>query len=142
MSSDFFKIRKSFEIFGVCFGIVSIFMRNIYPCKNGQDGKKHNMEFREIETYAAAIGKNKSKRKFTYTGLGCRGMFHKMIFSKLDKVCDECYDIFKIPEIHHLCRYLFLITRTDAFLHYLIFKKSIALLKMHIKILNPFLPIP
>ena len=118
-------------------------MRNIYPCKNGQDGKKHNMEFREIETYAAAIGKNKSKRKFTYTGLGCRGMFHKMIFSKLDKVCDECYDIFKIPEIHHLCRYLFLITRTDAFLHYLmIFKKSIALLKMHIKILNPFLPIP
>ena len=76
--------------------------------KNGQDGIQHNMKFREIETYETAIGKNKSKRKFTYTGLGCRGMFHKMIFSKLDRVCDECYDIFKIPEIHHLCRYFLL----------------------------------
>ena len=50
--------------------------------------------------------KPKSKRKYSYVGLGCRGMFHQIFFSKLENLCDQCYEMYKIPEIHHLCRYL------------------------------------
>ena len=48
--------------------------------------------------------KPKSKRKYSYVGLGCRGMFHQIFFSKLENLCDQCYEMYKIPEIHHLCR--------------------------------------
>jgi len=48
------------------------------------------------------LGKLKTKR--SYSGLGCRGMFHVAIFSKLENLCDQCYEMFKIPEIHQLCR--------------------------------------
>ena len=42
--------------------------------------------------------------KNNFNNLQCNGMYHKAIFSKLDTVCDDCYDLYKEPEIHSLCR--------------------------------------
>ncbi|XP_037090862.1 ion transport peptide-like [Pollicipes pollicipes] len=43
-----------------------------------------------------------SKRSFAE--LKCRGVFNKVIFHELDAVCQECYTIYKEPELHGLCR--------------------------------------
>ena len=42
--------------------------------------------------------------KKNFHGLDCDGMYHKAIFSQLDTVCDDCYSLYKEPEIHSLCR--------------------------------------
>jgi hypothetical protein len=39
-----------------------------------------------------------------FDSLQCNGLYHKPIFSKLDMVCNDCYDLYKDPEIHSLCR--------------------------------------
>ncbi len=44
------------------------------------------------------------KRKYSHSSLGCRGVFHKAMFAELESVCDDCYEIYKIPEVHQLCR--------------------------------------
>ena len=44
------------------------------------------------------------RQKKSFHLLQCRGSFQKKIFSKLDRVCDDCYSLFKIPEVHTLCR--------------------------------------
>ncbi|XP_065569189.1 ion transport peptide-like isoform X2 [Artemia franciscana] len=49
-----------------------------------------------------ALGHHLSKRSFF--DLQCKGYYDKQIFAKLDRVCYDCYNIFRDPEIHQLCR--------------------------------------
>ena len=47
----------------------------------------------------------RTKRGYNQQNLGCRGVFDKAIFAKLDQLCEDCYDFFRLIEIHQLCRY-------------------------------------
>ncbi|GIY09535.1 ion transport peptide-like [Caerostris darwini] len=43
-----------------------------------------------------------SKRSFTQ--LGCMGDFDRSKFARLDSVCEECYELYREPDIHFQCR--------------------------------------
>ena len=45
-----------------------------------------------------------SDDRANFDNLQCTGMYQKATFTQLDAVCDECYDLYKEPEIHSLCR--------------------------------------
>merc|ERR1719378_287284 len=43
-------------------------------------------------------------RSRTYVQLRCGGIYDQQIFAKLEKVCDDCFNLYKDPEVHGLCR--------------------------------------
>lgn len=43
-------------------------------------------------------------QKRSFVQLGCMGMFDRSKFARLDAVCEECYELFREPDIHALCR--------------------------------------
>lgn len=47
-------------------------------------------------------GKGIFKRSFA--GLGCLGIYDKAKFARLDRVCEECYQLYREPDIHTACR--------------------------------------
>lgn len=49
-----------------------------------------------------ADAKNLHKRSFV--SLGCMGVYDKSKFARLDRVCEECYQMFRDPDIHSMCR--------------------------------------
>ncbi|CAG7730402.1 unnamed protein product [Allacma fusca] len=52
---------------------------------------------------AAFIGSHPlSKRSFV--SIQCRGTYDNEIFSKLSRVCDDCYNLYQEQEVHSLCR--------------------------------------
>lgn len=42
--------------------------------------------------------------KRSFAGLGCLGVYDKAKFARLDRVCEECYQIYREPDIHTACR--------------------------------------
>ncbi|KAF8763969.1 Ion transport peptide-like like protein [Argiope bruennichi] len=42
--------------------------------------------------------------KRSFSGLGCMGVYDKAKFARLDRVCEECYQLFREPEVHTECR--------------------------------------
>lgn len=42
--------------------------------------------------------------KRDYEALECRGMYDHGIFTKLNRICDDCYNLYKDVEVHHYCR--------------------------------------
>lgn len=42
--------------------------------------------------------------KRNFESLRCRGVYRTAIFTQLDAVCDDCYQLYKEPEIHAICR--------------------------------------
>ncbi|KAK0090001.1 hypothetical protein PV325_004134 [Microctonus aethiopoides] len=42
--------------------------------------------------------------KRSYIDLGCKGVYDKSIFARLDRVCEDCYNLFREPTLHTLCR--------------------------------------
>ncbi|KAJ9587004.1 hypothetical protein L9F63_019401 [Diploptera punctata] len=48
------------------------------------------------------LGHSVSKRSFFE--LQCKGVFDKTIFARLDRVCEDCYNLFREPHLHTLCR--------------------------------------
>ena len=43
-----------------------------------------------------------SKRSFM--DIQCKGVYDKSLFARLDRICEDCYNIFREPELHTLCR--------------------------------------
>ena len=75
-------------------------LKEPFEDQNDHDGKVVDSEINHQDQTLRRF-----KRKITHDTLGCRGTYNKAIFYKLDALCDDCYDMYKIPEIHHLCRY-------------------------------------
>lgn len=48
--------------------------------------------------------KSRVKRFSSFSDLGCQGIYNASIFSRVDQICEDCYNIFREPEIHILCR--------------------------------------
>nr|ACJ01668.1 putative ion transport peptide-like protein [Folsomia candida] len=42
-----------------------------------------------------------SKRSFF--DIQCKGVYDKGIFAKLDRICDDCYNLYREPQLHSLC---------------------------------------
>ncbi|KAF5283851.1 hypothetical protein FQA39_LY04671, partial [Lamprigera yunnana] len=34
----------------------------------------------------------------------CKGVYDKSIYARLDRICEDCYNLFREPEIHTLCK--------------------------------------
>ncbi|KAG9509834.1 hypothetical protein GZH46_01636 [Fragariocoptes setiger] len=42
--------------------------------------------------------------KRSFSGLGCLGNFDKAKFARLERVCEECYQLYREPDLHSMCR--------------------------------------
>lgn len=42
--------------------------------------------------------------KRSFAGLGCLGVYDKAKFARLDRICEECYQLYREPDIHTACR--------------------------------------
>ena len=49
--------------------------------------------------------------KRSYADLQCRGIYDASIFARLERVCEDCYNLYKDDEVLGLCRYLHSISR-------------------------------
>ncbi|KAG8312632.1 hypothetical protein J6590_018273 [Homalodisca vitripennis] len=45
-----------------------------------------------------------SVQKRSFYDLQCKGVYDKSIFARLDLICDDCYNLFREPQLHQLCR--------------------------------------
>ena len=43
--------------------------------------------------------------KRSYADLQCRGIYDASIFARLERVCEDCYNLYKDDEVLGLCRY-------------------------------------
>jgi len=57
-----------------------------------------------VPTSAASVFPNPlSKYSFTEVS-NCKGMYDMRIYARLNSICNDCYNLFRDPEIHTLCR--------------------------------------
>ena len=42
--------------------------------------------------------------KRSYVDLKCRGMYDPQIFAQLEEICEDCYHLYRQPEVHGMCR--------------------------------------
>ncbi|XP_072379718.1 CHH-like protein isoform X2 [Diabrotica undecimpunctata] len=42
--------------------------------------------------------------KRSFYDLQCKGVYDKSIFARLDRICEDCYNLFREPSIYSLCR--------------------------------------
>ncbi|GAB6022715.1 hypothetical protein CHUAL_006811 [Chamberlinius hualienensis] len=42
--------------------------------------------------------------KRSFVQMGCMGENDKSAFAYLDRICEECYNLFREPGLHHQCR--------------------------------------
>lgn len=54
----------------------------------------------------SALAEAKSLHKRSFSGLGCLGVYDKAKFARLDRICEECYQMYREPEIHQTCRWV------------------------------------
>ncbi|XP_038211049.1 ion transport peptide-like isoform X2 [Zerene cesonia] len=40
----------------------------------------------------------------SFFNLQCKGVFDAAIFARLDRICDDCYTLFREPQLYSLCR--------------------------------------
>ena len=45
--------------------------------------------------------------KRSYADLQCRGIYDASIFARLERVCEDCYNLYKDDEVLGLCRYVY-----------------------------------
>ncbi|XP_037288108.2 crustacean hyperglycemic hormone [Rhipicephalus microplus] len=51
---------------------------------------------------SVCAARNLHKRSFHE--LGCRGNFEQSYLARLERVCEECYQLYQNPEAYNLCR--------------------------------------
>uniref|UniRef100_A0A1B0D2X5 Uncharacterized protein n=1 Tax=Phlebotomus papatasi TaxID=29031 RepID=A0A1B0D2X5_PHLPP len=45
-------------------------------------------------------------KRSTFFDIECKGVFNKSIFFRLDRICEDCYSLFREPQLHSLCKYV------------------------------------
>lgn len=45
-----------------------------------------------------------SVQKKSFSSIGCLGSFDRSKFARLDRICEECYQLYRDTEIHNSCR--------------------------------------
>ena len=44
--------------------------------------------------------------KRSFFGIQCKGVYDKSIYARLDRICEDCYNLFREPELHSLCKWV------------------------------------
>ncbi|KAG8187780.1 hypothetical protein JTE90_025818 [Oedothorax gibbosus] len=55
-------------------------------------------------TLAADAETDVGALKRSFSDLGCMGVYDKAKFARLDRVCEECYQLFRESDVHTSCR--------------------------------------
>lgn len=68
--------------------------------------------------------------KRSFFDIQCKGVYDKSIFARLDRICEDCYNLFREPQLHQLCRsvnkcYLQYVFGLCPFLSYIMLKLAI-----------------
>ncbi|XP_036145762.1 ion transport peptide isoform X2 [Monomorium pharaonis] len=42
--------------------------------------------------------------KRSFFDIQCKGVYDKSIFARLDRICEDCYNLFREPQLHMLCK--------------------------------------
>ncbi|XP_014213118.1 crustacean hyperglycemic hormones A* isoform X2 [Copidosoma floridanum] len=48
------------------------------------------------------MGHSLGKRSFL--DIQCKGVYDRSLFARLDRICEDCYNLFREPQLHTLCR--------------------------------------
>ncbi|CAO1407903.1 unnamed protein product [Diamesa serratosioi] len=43
-------------------------------------------------------------KRSSFFDIECKGVFNKSIFFRLDRICEDCYSLFREPSLHSLCK--------------------------------------
>ncbi len=46
----------------------------------------------------------RSRDKRSFYDIHCKGIYDKTIFAKVDQICEDCYNLFREPKLHSVCR--------------------------------------
>ncbi|XP_052743944.1 CHH-like protein isoform X2 [Bicyclus anynana] len=52
--------------------------------------------------HAASAPHHVARRSFF--NLQCKGVYDAAIFARLDRICDDCFNLFREPQLYNLCR--------------------------------------
>ena len=55
---------------------------------------------------SALSSSHHSLSKRSFFDINCKGLYDKSIFARLDRICQDCYSLYREPELHTLCRYI------------------------------------
>ncbi|XP_048509687.1 ion transport peptide isoform X2 [Athalia rosae] len=42
--------------------------------------------------------------KRSFLDIHCKGVYDRSLFARLDRICEDCYNLFREPQLHSLCR--------------------------------------
>lgn len=43
-------------------------------------------------------------KRSSFFDIECKGVYNKSIFFRLDRICEDCYNLFREPQLHTLCK--------------------------------------
>ena len=100
----FIEIYHTIQI--LCVAILLAHIGGLQAAFLTKEVEEHSLDLKDETAIAAneeEVNK-RVKRAYHQQNVGCRGVFNKAIFAKLDQLCNDCYDLFRLTEIHNLCR--------------------------------------
>ncbi|EDS41010.1 ion transport peptide [Culex quinquefasciatus] len=86
---------------------------------------------------AVALPHHSVAKRSSFFEIDCKGQFNKQIFYRLDRICEDCYSLFREPQILSFCKKQCF--TTDYFrgcIDALQLTDEIETLKPYIKVLN------
>ncbi|XP_017061904.1 ion transport peptide isoform X4 [Drosophila ficusphila] len=57
-----------------------------------------------IPIFAALPHNHNLSKRSNFFDLECKGIFNKTMFFRLDRICEDCYQLFRETSIHRLCK--------------------------------------
>ncbi|XP_055916086.1 ion transport peptide-like [Eupeodes corollae] len=84
-----------------------------------------------------------SKRSNTFFELDCKGVYNKSMFFRLDRICEDCYQLFRETTVHRLCKKnCFTTDYFKACVEALHLGEEVEALKTYVKTINGAAPPP
>uniref|UniRef100_T1DFN0 Putative crustacean chh/mih/gih neurohormone family n=1 Tax=Psorophora albipes TaxID=869069 RepID=T1DFN0_9DIPT len=53
---------------------------------------------------AVALPHHSVAKRSSFFDIDCKGQFNKAIFYRLDRICEDCYSLFREPQILSFCK--------------------------------------
>lgn len=57
-----------------------------------------------VPMIAVALPRNITKRSTSFFDLDCKGTYNKSYFFRLDRICEDCYSLFREPQLLTMCK--------------------------------------
>ncbi|XP_039227946.1 ion transport peptide-like isoform X2 [Drosophila yakuba] len=91
-----------------------------------------------IPIFAALPHNHNLSKRSNFFDLECKGIFNKTMFFRLDRICEDCYQLFRETSIHRLCKANCFVHETfgDCLKVLLIDDEEISQLQHYLKVIN------